>query len=140
MSGFLSILAVTFALCIRIHAIAGEPSGCPGKSAEKFYAGYLALVDASKETNSFVAKSDLVTKNFKRTYAKKMSAGSVDVDPVLQAQDTPNSPFKTIKTTMEGSEATVILTAKYADSTLKLAVRMVQMDGVWKVDSVNAAK
>ena len=134
MNRLIIILAAIFALFIQSPAIAGESSGDPGKAAEQFY--------AEKDTRAWVSKSDLVTKNFKKSYARQMAAESVEVDPVLQAQDTPTSKFKAVKATInsEESKATVILAAKYSDETDRLTVNMVRQNGVWKVDSVSAAK
>ena len=73
---------------------ADEAAGDPGTVAEKFYAGYVAQVEANKDTKKWVAGSKLVTANFKKTYAKAMSAKEVDADPVLNAQDVPSKPFK----------------------------------------------
>ena len=142
MNRLISLLAGVSVLFIQVPAIADERSDGPGKAAEHFYAGYLTLVSAEKDTTSWVAKSSFVTKNFKKSYAKQMHAESVEVDPVLQAQDTPTSPFKAIKSTIDGTgtKATVILTAKYSDETQKLTVNMVRMDNVWKLDAVDAAK
>ena len=142
MNRLIIILAAIFALFIQSPAIAGESSGDPGKAAEQFYAGYLVLVNAEKDTRAWVSKSDLVTKNFKKSYARQMAAESVEVDPVLQAQDTPTSKFKAVKATInsEESKATVILAAKYSDETDRLTVNMVRQNGVWRVDSVSAAK
>ena len=142
MNRSISILAAITVLFIQNAAIAGQASIGPAKTAEQFYAGYLALVKTEKDTRSWVAKSNIVTAHFKRWYAKQMSDKSVEADPVLEAQDTPTTPFKAIKTTIDGqgSKATVIVTAKYSDETEKLSIRMVRTDGVWQVDSVSAVK
>lgn len=142
MNRFFSLLAAIAVLLIQNPAIAGEPANGPGKTAEQFYAGYLILVNAEKDTMSWVAKSQLATKNFKKFYAKQMHSESVEVDPVLQAQDTPTTPFKAIKTTIDGqgSKATVVLDAKYSNETEKLSIGMVRTDGVWQVDSVSTVK
>jgi len=142
MTRTVSILAVIFALFIHVPAIADEAPD-PGKAAEKFYAEYLVLVNANKETTSWMAKSKLVTTEFKKYYAKQMSpknGDAVEVDPVLQAQDTPTSPFKAGKTVINGNKATVSLTAKFDRDTDHIAVQMVLKDGVWLVDMVRAGK
>ena len=138
-----SILTLISVLLIHIPVIAGEPSEGPGKAAEKFYAGYVALVEANKETQSWVAKSKLVTADFKKFYLKKMSpkgGEAIDCDPVLQAQDVPTTPFKAGKPAIKDNRATVILTAKFGSDTGKVSVQMVLTDGVWLVDRVQASK
>jgi hypothetical protein len=140
MNRSIAILVAIFALFTSIAAIAAGQSSDPAKAAEQFYAGYLTLVNASKDTTSWVAKSHLVTANFKKSYAKKMSAEDVDADPAIQAQDTPTSPFKATKTTIDGKKATVILTAKYANATHKLSVNMLLTNGVWQLDAVSPVK
>jgi len=142
MARTLSILAVIFALFIHVPAIAGKAPEGPGKAAEEFYAEYLVLVNANKETTSWIAKSKLVTTEFKKYYAKQMSPknDSVESDPVLQAQDTPTSPFKAGKTVIKDNKATVILTAKFDKDTDKVSVQMALKDGVWLVDMVRPGK
>jgi len=140
MNRLITILAAIAVLFVQIPAIAGEPSSGPANTAEQFYAGYLVLVNAEKDTMSCVADSKLVTRNFKRWYAKQMSTESVEVDPVLEAQDTPTTPFKAIKSTIQGTTATVILRATYSKETEKLNVHTVQSNGVWQVDAVSAVK
>ena len=136
----LLVLAAIGVLVGQTPAIAGQASIGPARVAEQFYAGYLVLMNAQKDPQSWVAKSQSVTRNFKRWYAKQMSDEAVEADPVIEAQDTPTTPFKAIKTTMQGGTATVVLRAKYSNETEKLAVRMVQSNGIWQVDAVSAAK
>jgi hypothetical protein len=143
MNRFISVFAVVFTLLVHIPAIAGEPSDGPGKAAEKFYAGYVALLDANKDTKSWVAKSKLVTADFKKSYVKKMSpkeGDALDSDPVLQAQDVPTSPFKAGKPTIKDNKATVILSAKFGSDTGRVNVQLVLTEGVWLVDRVQAGK
>lgn len=142
MNRLITILAAIAVLLIQNPAIAGEPSNGPGKTAEQFYAGYLVLVKAEKDTRSWVAKSQFATKNFKRWYAKQMDSEAVDADVVLQANDTPTTPFKAIRTTIDadGAKATVILKTRYSNETEKLSIHMVRADGVWQLDSVGAVK
>ena len=143
MPRLLSLLAVISAFLIHGPAIAAEPSDGPGKAAEKFYAGYLAVLNAGKDTKSWVAHSKLVTPDFKKFYAKQMSPKNdeaVDSDPVLQAQDTPTSPFKAGKPVIKDNKATVTLTAKFGKDTGKVSVQMMPKDGIWLVDTVRASK
>ena len=142
MNRLISILAAIAVLLIQNRAIAGEPSNGPGKTAEQFYAGYLVLVNTEKHTRSWVARSQFATKSFKKWYAKQMDSEAVDADVVLQANDTPTTPFKAIKTTInaDGTKATVILKTKYSNDTEKLSIHMVLTDGVWKLDSLSAVK
>ncbi len=140
MNRLASTLAAIAVLFIQNPAFAGGPPNDPAKTAEQFYAGYLVLVNAEKDTMSWVNKSHFATRNFKRWYAKQMSSESVEADPVLEAQDTPTTPFKAIKTMIQGTAATVILRAKYSNETQKLTVHMVQMNGVWQMDAVDSAK
>ena len=50
MNRLITILTAISALLIQSPAIAGEPSNAPAKAAEQFYAGYLILVNATKDT------------------------------------------------------------------------------------------
>jgi len=130
-------------LLLGLPCNAGAPSDSPDKAAEKFYAGYLAVLNANKDTVSWVAKSKVVTADFKKSYAKVMSPKgneSIDVEPVLQAQDTPTTPFKAGKPMIKGNKATVILTARFGVDTGKVSVRMVLANGLWLVDSVRSTK
>jgi hypothetical protein len=143
MTRFLSILAVIAALFIPIPAFAGAPADGPDKAAEKFYAGYLAVLTPDKDTVSWVAKSKLVTADFKKYYAKQMSPkneDALDVDPIILAQDVPTKPFKAGEPVIKGNKATVVLTAKFGVDTGKVSVQMVLADGVWLVDSIRAVK
>ena len=136
----LLLAAVLFFLCIP--SIAADPADGPDKAAEKFYAGYVALAEKLKDTKSYVAKSKLASADFKKSYAKKMSAKESvgDGDPVMQAQDTPTNPYKAGKAVIKDNKATVILSAKFGDITGKVSVQMILKDGVWQVNAVNEAK
>ena len=108
----------------------------PGQVAEKFYAGYVAQVDANKDTKVWVAKSKLVTEKFKKAYAKAMKAEDLDADPVLNAQDVPTKPFKAEKPEVKDDKATVVLTTTFGEEKHKVTAKLVKVDGVWLLDSV----
>jgi lipoprotein-anchoring transpeptidase ErfK/SrfK len=94
------LLAVVASLFASLPLLADDDAkaaGDAGVVAEKFYAGYVAQVEGNKDTKKWVAGSKLVTPNFKKAYAKAMSAKEVDADPVLNAQDVPTKPFKAEK-------------------------------------------
>jgi hypothetical protein len=97
---FLPILAAICVLVIQTPGIASQASIGPAKTAEHFYAGYLVLMNAQEDPQPWVAKSSMVTIHFKGWYAKQISNQSVEADPVIEAQDTPTTPFKAIKTTI----------------------------------------
>ena len=108
----------------------------PGQVAETFYAGYVAQVDANKDTKTWVAKSKLVTEKFKRAYAKAMSAEEVDADPVLNAQDVPSKPFKAEKPDIKDATATVVLTTSFGTEKHMVTAKLLKVDGAWLLDSV----
>lgn len=108
----------------------------PGAVAEKFYAGYVAQVEANKDTKAWVAASKLVTANFKKTYAKAMGAEELDADPVLKAQDVPTKPFKAEKPEIKDDKATVVLTAAFGEEKHKVKAKLVKVDGAWLLDAV----
>ncbi len=103
--------------------------------AEKFYAGYVARVDANKDTKAWVAQSKEVTAKFKKTYAKAMGSKELDADPVLNAQDTPTKPFKAGKPEIKDGQATVVLTAYFDKDPHKVTAKLVKVDGAWLLDA-----
>lgn len=130
----LSLLVSLIALwCSALPSFAADG---PNQVAEKFYAGYVAQVDANKDTKVWVAKSDLVTDKFKKAYAKVMNAEEVDADPVLNAQDIPTKPFKAQKPEINIDTAIVVLVSWFGESEHKLKVRLVKKDGAWLMDVV----
>jgi hypothetical protein len=117
-------------------ALSSHAAEEPAAVAEKFYAGYVAQVDANKDTKAWVAKSELVTGKFKKAYAKAMSAEELEADPVLNAQDIPNKPFKAEKPEIKDDTATVVLTAAFGEDKHKVTAKLVKVDGVWLLDAV----
>jgi hypothetical protein len=110
---FLLIAVVASPLAPLPLFAADDAAADPGTAAEKFYAGYVAQVEANKDTKKWVAGSKLVTANFKKAYAKAMSAKEVDADPALNAQDVPSKPFKAGKPEIEDTTATVVLVTAF---------------------------
>jgi hypothetical protein len=108
----------------------------PGQVAEKFYAGYVAQVEANKDTKAWVAGSKLVTAKFKKDHAKAMSSEELDADPVLSAQDVPTKPFKAEKPEIKDSTATVVLTTAFGSEKHKVTATLQKVDGVWLLDAV----
>jgi hypothetical protein len=129
-----SLLLAVFAFLLTVlpSFAAEEPSAV----AEKFYAGYVAQVDANKDTKAWVAKSKLVTGKFKKAYAKAMSDEELDADPVLNAQDIPSKPFKVEELAIKNDNATVVLTAAFGDHKHKVTAKLLKVDGVWLLDAV----
>lgn len=136
MKTFIALLLTIASVFIAPHSSAAEAGEGPDKVAEKFYAGYVATVDANKDTKAWVAKSALVTEKFKRAYARAMSAEEVDADPVLNAQDIPSQPFKAEKPEIAGDMATVVVVSSFGESKHKLKVRLVKVDGSWLLDAM----
>ena len=129
------LLAVVVSWLVAMPAFAAESDG-PGQVAEKFYAGYVATVDANKDTNVWVKQSKLVTAKFKAAYAKIMNAEEVDADPVLNAQDIPSKPFKVEKEEINGDAATVVVASSFGEVKHKLQVKLIKVDGVWLLDAL----
>ena len=115
---------------------ADAPKDEPGQVAEKFYAGYVAQVEANKDTKAWVAASKLVTPKFKKDYAKAMSAEEIDADPVLNAQDVPTKPFKADKPVIKDATATVVLTTTFGSEKHKITATLQKVDGAWLLDAV----
>lgn len=111
-------------------------AAAPGAVAEKFYAGYVAQVEANRDTKKWVAGSTLVTAGFKKSYAKAMNAEEVDADPVLNAQDVPSKPFKAGKAEIKDTTATVVLTTSFGDQKHQVTAKLVKVSGAWLLDSV----
>ena len=124
-------LIVSLLAALPSHAADG-----PGQVTEKFYAGYVAAVEANKDTKVWVAQSKLVTGNFKKAYAKIMNAEEIDADPVLNAQDIPSTPFKAEKPQITGDAATVVVVSSFGEDKHKLKVKLVQKDGAWLLDAL----
>ena len=130
-------LAVLFSI---LPVFAAEAADGPGVVAEKFFAGYLAQMEADKDTKTWVAKSKLASKEFKAAYKKAMSAEEVEADAVTQAQDTPTSPFKAGEPAIKDTKATVTLTAKFGDEAHKVNVQLVQQEGAWLIQKITLAE
>lgn len=133
------LIAVVASLLTTLPSLAADDANAaadPGTVAEKFYAGYVAQVEANKDTKKWVAGSKLVTPNFKKAYAKAMSAKEVDADPVLNAQDVPSKPFKAGKPEIKDTTATVVLVTSFGRESHKVTATLRKVDGVWLLDSV----
>ncbi|MCW1915618.1 YbjP/YqhG family protein [Luteolibacter sp. GHJ8] len=122
-----------FVFSSTVLRAADEPSAV----AEKFYAGYVAEVEANKDTKVWVAKSKLASEKFKKAYAKAMNSDELDADPVLNAQDIPDKPFKAQKPVIKDDKATVVLNAGSGEYKHSVTVKLVKTDGVWLLDAVN---
>jgi hypothetical protein len=130
------LIALVVSLFVSLSSLAADDAAAePGAVAEKFYAGYVAQVEANKNTKKWVAGSKLVTANFKTTYTKAMS-GEVDADPVLNAQDVPSQPFKAGKPEIKGTTATVVLTTSFGSEKHQITATLVKVKGVWLLDAV----
>jgi len=129
----LAVLASLFAA--QPSPAADEAAAAPGAVAERFYAGYVAQVEANRDTKKWVASSKLATANFKKSYAKAMS-GEVDADPVLNAQDVPSQPFKAGKPEIKDTTATVVLTTSFGSAKHQVTATLVKVKGVWLLDAV----
>ncbi|MEK7952382.1 hypothetical protein [Luteolibacter soli] len=132
---FLLLFVVSLVTALPSFA-ADAPADGPEKVAEKFYAGYVAQVEANKDTKVWVAASKLVTPKFKKDYAKAMSAEEVDADPVLNAQDVPTKPFKADKPEIKDAAATVVLTTSFGSEKHKVTATLRKVDGAWLLDAV----
>ncbi|MCW1924022.1 hypothetical protein OKA05_15750 [Luteolibacter arcticus] len=131
------LLAAIVSLFTMLPSSAAEAAADgPGQVAEKFYAGYVAEVEANKDTKVWVAKSKLVTPKFKKAYDKAMNAEEVDADPVLNAQDVPTKPFKAEKPEIRDAAASVVLTTTFGSEKHKVTAKLVKVDGVWLLDAV----
>jgi len=130
------LLAFVVSWFIPMQVFAADAADGPEQVAEKFYAGYVAAVDANKDTKVWVAASKLVTAKFKKEYAKIMNAEEVDADPVLNAQDIPSKPFKAEKAEINGDAATVVVISSFGEDKHKLKVKLIKSDGVWLLDAL----
>lgn len=136
MKALLVLLSLVVSLVGTSFSAAEESAEEAGKIAEKFYAGYVAEVDANRDTNVWIAKSSLVTEKFKKAYAKIMNAEIVDADPVLNAQDIPSNPFKVETAVVKEDTATVVVVFDFGDEKHRLKVKLVKVDGAWRLDTL----
>lgn len=131
------LIAIVASLFASLPSLAADDAaGDPGTVAETFYAGYVAQVEANKDTKVWVAGSKLVTANFKKAYSKAMNAKEVDADPVLNAQDVPSKPFKAGKPEIKDTTATVVLVTSFGREKHQVTARLLKVNGVWLLDSV----
>ena len=132
------LIAVIVSLFASLPSLAADDATAagPGAVAEKFYAGYVAQVEANKDTKKWVAGSKLVTANFKKAYAKAMNAEEVDADPVLNAQDVPSKPFKAGKPVIKDSTATVVLSTSFGEQKHQVTATLVKVKETWLLESV----
>src|SRR5262245_17266163 len=131
------LLLVVVSLFTALPSFAAEAAkDDPAQVAEKFYAGYVAQVEANKDTKAWVAASKLVTAKFKKDYAKAMSSEELDADPVLNAQDVPTKPFKAEKPDIKDTTATVVLNASFGSEKHKVTATLQKVDGAWLLDAV----
>lgn len=108
-----------------------------GAAAEVFLADYIKADDKNSE---WVAKTKLATPEFKAAFKKAMASDEVDSDPVLFAQDIPNTPFKAESAQVKGDTATVVVAAKFGDMPFKLKVTLLAKEGHWLVSKTAPAK
>ena len=130
------LLVVVSLLTLPPSFAAEAAADGPDQVAEKFYAGYVAQVEANKDTKAWVAASKLVTAKFKKDYAKAMSSEELDADPVLNAQDVPTKPFKAEKPEIKDTTATVVLTTSFGSEKHKVTATLQKVDGAWLLDAV----
>jgi len=130
------LLSVIFTLFAALPSFAADADDGPDKVTEKFYAGYVAEVDANRDTNAWVAKSKLVTEKFRKAYAKIMNSEEVDADPVLNAQDIPSAPFKTETVITKEDKATVVVASSFGGDKHKLKLKLVKEGGIWLLDEL----
>lgn len=136
MKPLLLLLSLVLTLFPALSSSAAEADDSPGNVTEKFYAGYVAEVDANRNTGAWVAKSKLVTDRFKKAYAKIMNSEEVDADPVLNAQDIPSAPFKTETAITKENTATVVVASSFGEDKHRLKLKLVKVDGVWLLDEL----
>ena len=145
----LTTLIITSLLLASLPAQAETAAPLDSKAAsataETFYAGYLkTLKDDSPNNNkneAFVAKSKLVTPEFKAAFKKAMNDKELESDPVIFAQDVPITPFKTDSAKVKGDTATVVLVARYnPKETSTIKVSLVAKDGQWLISKVAQGK
>jgi len=136
MKSLLVLLSLVISLFTTLPCPAAEPAEDAGKAAEKFYAGYVAEVDANRDTKVWVAKSALATDKFKKAYAKVMNSEEVDADPVLNAQDIPSQPFKVETIIVKDDSATVVIASSFGDEKHTLKVKLAKVGGAWLMDAL----
>lgn len=136
MKPFSILLSLVLTLFAALSSSAADAGDDPGQVTEKFYAGYVAEVDANRDTKVWVAKSKLVTDKFKKAYAKIMNSEEVDADPVLNAQDIPSQPFKTETAITKEDTATVVVASSFGEDKHKLKLKLVKVGGIWLLDGL----
>ena len=141
---FLTLLACSLVFAGMAAQAETSAPALDGKSAsavaETFLAGYVKDTKSEKDTH-FVAKSKLVTPEFKAAYKKAMADKELDSDPVIFAQDVPVTPFKAESSKVKGDTATVVVAGKYnPKETSRLQVSLVAKDGQWLISKIARAK
>jgi hypothetical protein len=131
-----TLLLSLFSIQPILHAAEEVKADDPGAVVEKFYADYIAQIEGNKDTTKWVAASKSVTENFKKTYAKAMSVEELEADPVLNAQDVPEKPFKASKTEITDNKATVVLTTTFDGDKHQVTATLLKVDGTWLLDAV----
>jgi hypothetical protein len=130
----LCLSAISAQAVMPVNPLDGKAASA---TAETFLADYLNYLKSENNKTDAVAKSKLVTPEFKKAYKKAMADKELDSDPVIFAQDVPITPFKAESSKVKGDTATVVVMAKYnAKEKSRLTVTLVAKDGHWLVSKV----
>ena len=132
----LRFLALLLVLCTC--AFAGEAPG-PQEVAQNFYDAYMKTLRASGDVSAAIANSDVLTRSFKKTYAK-MTEDGLDSDPVICAQDYPDAGFEAGAAKITGSKAKVALTSRDPNFKHTFTVLLVKSDDRWLIAGTSELK
>ena len=143
---YLSTLFIAALLsCITVRAetpAAPLDSKSAAAAAETFFAAYIKeLSKQATDHTAWVAKTKLATPEFKASFKKAMADKNLEVDPVIDAQDVPITPFKAESTHVKGDAATVLVAGKYNEKEIsRLQVTLVAKDGHWLIAKIARPK
>ncbi len=107
---------------------------------ERFFKGYIQTDEKNESDYDWTRNNPALTGDFKRAYVKYYdqfrAQGAVYSDPILEAQDTPETPYKATAVRSDGDRATVeVTTANWPGHVIR--VGLVKAKGRWFINSIN---
>jgi len=134
------LLAVPMLSLFPVLAGAQAPETEISNLVERFFKGYVQTDENNKSDYDWTRSNPALTRDFKRAYVKYFDQfrkqGSLDSDPILEAQDTPETPYKATSISSNGDRATVeVTTAGWPGHVIR--VGLVKTRGKWLINSIN---
>ena len=108
-----------------------------------FIAGYIKADEKKHAGHQWIVNSPVLTKEFKSAYSKYLGRfkeeGSLASNPILNAQDTPDSPetsFRASSIKVTGDHAKVKLTVDVWPG-YEIRMQLVRTEGKWLINAIN---